>query len=26
MGFKLTYERKKYYDNGEDADIYYFYL
>ena len=25
-GFKLKYERKKYYDDGEDADIYYFYL
>lgn len=25
-GFTLKYQRKKYYDDGEDADIYYFYL
>ena len=25
-GFTLEYQRKKYYDDGEDADIYYFYL
>ena len=25
-GFILEYKRQKYYDDGEDADIYYFYL